>query len=191
MGKKENQLSRNDEVCTPEDVYQPVLDALGWKRFDLDPCSHPKAIVPVKTRILLPKYRRRMRGESQGVVYGDGLYLPWTRKRVWLNPPYSQLQYIRRYPWLIKAQEEAARCVGFLPARTSSGWWHDWLRPYVNAVGLVRGRVQHVGEEFGSPFHQVLVFWGFTALELERIEAGFEANGWWLVRRDRGWGDRE
>lgn len=198
MGKKENERSKNDEVCTPADVYQPVLDALGWDRFDLDPCSHPRAIVPAKQRVLLPRYREEeysvvqrvfrdgilrppggagaVVGPPRGkVAFGDGLAISWRKQRAWLNPPYSQLQYTKKYPWLEKAASEAKRCVGWLPTRTSSQWWQEYVRRAA-AVCLWKGRVQHVGEEWGSPFHQALVFWGFDKREVARLERALDVR---------------
>lgn len=197
MGKKENELSKNDEVCTPAEVFKPVLDALGWDCFDLDPCSHPRAIVPVKRRILLPRYmkqcaqdsrwsRKEERGQFAGehvwndaagreLGFGDGLKVTWRKQRVWMNPPYSQLQYTKKYLWLEKAASEAGRCVGWLPARTSSQWWQEYVRRAA-AVCLWKGRVQHLGEKWGSPFHQALVFWGFNKREVSKLERALDAH---------------
>jgi len=181
MGKKENERSKNDEVCTPVEVFQPVLDALGWDCFDLDPCSHLDAIVPVRKRVLLPMYRRYGPTSSSRNTYGDGLKISWRKQRVWKNPPYSQFQYTKKYPWLEKAAEEASRCVGWLPTRTSSQWWQEYVRRAA-AVCLWKGRVQHVGEEWGSPFHQALVFWGFNKREVNRLERALDAH-----RKGRHW----
>ena len=173
MGKKENQLNPNDAVCTPACIYEPVLEALGIHQFDLDPCGHPDATVPVRRSIILTDYVvspepavRTLRRPQY--VYGNGHKLRWRGKDVWLNPPYSQLQYGvatkknpegGKYPWLYKLAHEARRGVAFLPSRTSSGWWHENVLRCKQADILVqlKGRVQHIGHEYGSPFHQVLV----------------------------------
>ena len=179
MGKKENERSKNDEVCTPEEVFRPVLDALGWDCFDLDPCSHPGAIVPVKRRVLLPMYMHKTLNVSgsfcRRTTYGSGLDISWRNQRVWLNAPYSQLQHMKKYPWLEKAVSEAKRCVGWLPTRTSSQWWQEYARRAA-AVCLWKGRVRHVGEKWGSPFHQALAFWGFNKRELDRLESALDAR---------------
>jgi hypothetical protein len=175
VGKKENERSKNDEVCTPAEVFQPVLDALGWDQFDLDPCSHPRSIIPSADRIMLPQYRGVPCALNSPTVYNDGLKITWRKQRVWKNPPYSQLQYTKKYPWLEKAANEAKRCVGWLPTRTSSQWWHEYVRQAA-AVCLWKGRVQHVGEEWGSPFHQALVFWGFTIRELNKLERALDVR---------------
>jgi len=180
MGKKENEASKNDEVCTPEDVFGPILRALGEKRFDFDPCSHPDAIIPVKQRVLLPKYEGRtlslLGGAKKTIVsFGDGLLFDWQRKLVWLNPPYSQLRYPKKYPWLPKAARNC-RCVALLPSRTSSRWWQNDVAGEAQMVVFLCGRVWHVGYEWGSPFHQVLAFYGFSSGELDALQAEFDVN---------------
>lgn len=183
MGKKENERSTNDAVCTPPEVFEPVLKAMGLERFDLDPCSHPNAIVPVKRRVLLPEYEQweymlsaadlgGLPGHPppQERIYGDGLTVDWTGQDVWKNPPYSQLQHAvatrkhprGKYPWLWKAANEAKRCAAFLPSRTASRWWHEGIlqEPRADILVQLRGRVTHVGEQWGSPFHQVVVGFG-------------------------------
>ena len=162
-------------------MFQPILDALGWKAFDLDPCSHPRSIVPATDRILLPQYEGQYDGRA---AYGDGLKITWRKQNVWLNTPYSHLQYPKRYPWLVKAKDEARRCVGFLPSRTSSGWWHESVLP-APARCYLRGRVQHVGEKWGSPFHQTLAFWGFTKKELDALERALDVR-----RQGKHWFER-
>lgn len=174
MGKKENERSKNDEVCTPPEIFELVLKALEINRFDFDPCSHPDAIVPVKQRVLLPKYGIPgvpagfdvVSTKGPSTIVGDGLECDWYGN-TWLNPPYAQLQYSvpskkhpkGKYPWLHKLAYEAKRGVAFLPSRTSSQWWHRWVLNCARAHILVqlKGRVQHHNEEWGSPFHQVLV----------------------------------
>jgi len=173
MGKKENQLNPNDEVCTPPAIYERVLKALGVDRFSFDPCSHPDSTIPADYRVLLPKYERLSSPISlpdgtsvriadyhaSDLIYGDGLKLSWEDQLPWLNPPYSQLQYPKKYPWLEKLSKEAEQGVAFLPVRTSSGWWHEGVlnNPHADILVQLKGRVQHVGHECGSPFHQVLV----------------------------------
>lgn len=189
MGRNENTLKTNDAVCTPPEVFLPALKALGIESFDLDPCSHPNALVPTRRRVLLPEYREKLEGRQSaiGVLYGDGLMLPW-RGDVWLNPPYSHLQYLKRFPWIDRLSTEATRGVAFLPSRTSAGWWHEKVLRNEHADILVqlRGRVKHVGEKWGSPFQQVLVGygvflpagdeprWGGPSVELARWRDAFQ-----------------
>lgn len=189
LGKKENERSKNDAVCTPPSVFEPVLEALGISAFDLDPCSHPRAIIPVHTCVLLPKYsydnpiRVQVDGQKQDFYFGDGLAYDWSDEDTWLNPPYSQLQYYERYQWLRKLAYEARRGVAFLPSRTSSKWWHEGVlnNPKADILVQLKGRVHHHGEKWGSPFHQVLVAYNVIGhqglihkLTLERWRAAFD-----------------
>ena len=181
MARNETEARKNDEVCTPKEVWQPVLRALGKKRFDMDPCSHPDAIIPVKQRVLLPKYKRLKLihpYKRETVCFGDGLLFDWRDRLVWLNPPYSNLQYRKKYPWLGKAASKC-KCVALLPSRTSSRWWQNDVAGLGQMIVFWRGRIHHVGWEWGSPFHQSLVFYGFSPRELDLLqdELDVERNG--------------
>ena len=187
MGKKENQLSKNDAVCTPASIFEPCLDAFGIECFDLDPCSHPASIIPARRHVLLPQYNDG-NPNLQYCTFGDGLAVDWTDKVVWENPPYSQLQYPKKYPWLHKLATEARRGVAFLPVRTSSGWWHDGVLNCSDAHILVqlRGRVTHVGEKYGAPFHQCLV--AYNVFGSQPAEPGGYSPTLAEARRElRGW----
>lgn len=79
----------------------------------------------------------------------DALSLPWRLDhlsdreritRVWINPPLKDIG-----PWVAKAHAEveegrAEVVVLLLPARTGSGWFHDYCLPYAY-VEFLRGRV--------------------------------------------------
>lgn len=71
---------------------------------------------------LLPRYYTRE---------VDALSVPWSRHRVWCNPPYSKLE-----PWLEKAWRAMTLdycdlIVMLLPAnRTEQGWWQRHVEPY-------------------------------------------------------------
>lgn len=61
----------------------------------------------------------------------DGLAQPWNAKRVWCNPPYSDIA-----PWVRKAWDEieAERCervAMLLPAiKTEQPWWQRDIEPF-------------------------------------------------------------
>lgn len=195
MGKKENEIGGNDAVCTPASVFEPVLQAMGLERFDLDPCSHPDAVVPVRKRVLLPAYEQWEYTlsaalddwpgrENEERIYADGLTLDWSGQDVWKNPPYSQLRHTvptkkypgGKYPWFHKLAYEAARGVAFVPSRTSSRWWHHWVLncPRADILVQLKGRVRHHGEKWGSPFHQVLVAYNVTPEALDAWREAFD-----------------
>lgn len=191
MSRSEHHAKTKDEVCTPASIYEPVLRALDLSAFDLDPCSHPRAIVPTRRQILLPRYAKGpgCAYKAVEVLYADALALPmpWSGADVWLNPPYAQLRYPRKYPWLQRLAVEADRGVALLPARTSSRWWHEGVLHEKRAKILVqlRGRVHHHGEKWGSPFHQVLVGYNVPETEYARWVEIFEAEGHFVSSLDR------
>lgn len=87
----------------------------------------------------------------------NGLTQDWSNERVWLNPPYGRAIA----PWMQKAHEEASRngalVVGLIPARTDSGWWHDFVMRA--DVEFLRGRVKFVGARYNAPFPCAVVVW--------------------------------
>lgn len=83
----------------------------------------------------------------------DGLSQSWEGV-CWMNPPYGR--EIRA--WIKKAWEESQRgatVVCLLPARTDSGWWHDYA--IKGEVTFLRGRVKFVGCEHNAPFPCAIV----------------------------------
>jgi phage N-6-adenine-methyltransferase len=102
----------------------------------------------------------------------DGLAQRWY-KRVWCNPPYSQIR-----PWVEKAWAEwragnVQLIVMLLPAnRTEQAWWQDLVEPYRDLYGddftveFIRGRqrfvmpgVESIGPNERPPFGCCLLIW--------------------------------
>lgn len=87
----------------------------------------------------------------------DGLAQDWSDERVWLNPPYGRAIA----PWMCKAYHESTRngalVVALVPARTDSGWWHDFVKPA--DVEFLRGRVRFIGAVHNAPFPSAVVTW--------------------------------
>ncbi len=81
-----------DHRCTPLEIWEVALEAIGADKFDLDPASNEHATVPAHAVCTGPKI---------GGV--DGLTLQWSGN-VWLNFPFSQPS-----PWVEKVQHEADR----------------------------------------------------------------------------------
>jgi site-specific DNA-methyltransferase (adenine-specific) len=92
-----------------------------------------------------------------------------------MNPPYGP--EIRR--WLAKAVDSAdagATVVSLLPAKTDTGWWHDFVAPF-GEVELVRGRVCFNGVDGpagSAPFASCVVV----------FRPGFRNGGEWDESRD-------
>ncbi len=101
--------SGNDNYSTPEYFRKCLDDEFG---FDLDPC-------PLDESPLI-----------------DGLVLPWTGNRVFVNPPWSVIT-----PWVQKAlKRDAEIVVMVLPARTDTDWFHS-LKDNGAELRLFRKRV--------------------------------------------------
>lgn len=166
MSKNLNEAGRdNDRVLTPESIWRPCLEALRAELgdpaalFELDPAGAPGQD-PIALQTLVPE---------EG---GDGLVADWTGRTVWLNPPYAELQYPGRFPWLAKAQQADFTCA-FLPARTAAGWWQD-VAKVSRMVWLLRGRVIHKnapldkkGRPMGAPFAQCVMYLGQFAADVK------------------------
>ena len=128
-------VSRND-WSTPAELFRALDEEF---RFDLDACASAG-------NALCPRYF---------TASEDGLAQPWAG-RVFMNPPYGR----SLSEWVRKAHEEAlagraAVVVCLLPARTDSGWWHDYaLR---GEVRFIRGRLRFGEATKPAPFPSVVV----------------------------------
>lgn len=83
----------------------------------------------------------------------NGLSKNWIG-RVWMNPPYGRAIGA----WMRKAYESAqagAMVVCLVPARTDTGWWHDYAAK--GTVRFIRGRLKFSGQKEGAPFPSALV----------------------------------
>lgn len=84
----------------------------------------------------------------------DGLRQSWTGERCWMNPPYGRAIG----HWMRKAWEESQRgalVVCLVPARTDTGWWHDYA--IRGAVTYIRGRLKFGDGKNSAPFPSALV----------------------------------
>lgn len=151
MGRPENTMSKDDAVCTPKDIWGPVVEALGT--IGLDPCSNPASTVPALSQVLLPIYwtdpdkpapTEWQDGGDHDFLYADGLTLHWGDcGLVWLNPPYSELPDAKGRPsWLGKFVSEVDEGVAFVPVRSASEWWQNYV-PRCDAITLLAQRVVH------------------------------------------------
>lgn len=110
-----------DERATPPELFA-VLDRRF--RFTVD-----AAALPYNAK--LPRF---------WTPEDDGLEQDWSGERVWINPPFSDLE-----PWVRKAVRSSAIAeliVMLMPAnRTELGWWQELIEPH-------RDRDQGVSVEF-------------------------------------------
>jgi len=92
----------------------------------------------------------------------DGREIAWTGQRVFCNPPYGR----QLGTWLAKGQE-ADVAVFLVPARTDTGWFHDYALKAAE-IRFFRGRLKfcenHVApykgwSGGGAPFPSMLVIY--------------------------------
>lgn len=122
-----------DEQYTPSSFFDPLDEEFG---FDLDPCCTPESA----------KCKRYFTKKD------NGLLKSWKGRRVFMNPPYSQIA-----AWLTKATYEVKHngCIfvaALLPAWTDRAWWHKFIEPHrarrhggfgYFEVRFIKGRIIH------------------------------------------------
>jgi len=186
MGKSEHTFSTNDEICTPAQVYEPLIACLG--PIGLDPFSNPASKVPATTRVLLPQYAvDRVAPEVWGfdphdgsVLWGDAYELDWGgRGFVFCNGPYSD---VRRWAYHMWSEQGGDEVVGLLPVRTGSVWWQTYTARS-DAILFWKGRVHFDNYPHQAPFHSALSYVGPRA---DHFVAGMQHLGW-CVRNPRDW----
>lgn len=127
--------SKTDEWATPQSLFDSVNAELG--PFELDVCATSENA----------KCKRYFTKAS------DGLRQPWIGK-CWMNPPYGHV--IRK--WMKKAYEsclEGATVVCLVPARTDTGWWHNFSMK--GEIRYLRGRIKFGNAKNSAPFPSALV----------------------------------
>lgn len=107
--------------------------------FTLDPCATPE----------------NAKCENYFTEQDDGLSKNWGGQSVFCNPPYG----LELRKWVKKAWEEAQKpgttVVLLIPARTDTGWFHDYcLR---GKVRFLRGRLKFGGAKNNAPFPSMVV----------------------------------
>ena len=126
--------SNTDLWATPQDFYDRLDQEF---RFDLDVCA-------------LPENAKCARYFSPD---DDGLKQEWNGT-VWCNPPYGR----QIGKWVEKAYKSGCTVVMLLPARTDTGWFHDYI--YGKAeIRFVRGRLKFGESKNGAPFPSIVVIY--------------------------------
>ena len=128
--------SKTDDWSTPQSVFDELNNEF---HFTLDPCADEKNAKCIKF------FTRE----------DDGLRQDWQTERVFCNPPYGRVIG----DWVKKMSEGGARpCVGLLPARTDTRWFHDYI--YGKAeIRFIRGRIKFGGHKNSAPFPSMVVIW--------------------------------
>ena len=120
--------SKRQTYETPEDLFRPIADEFGFT-LDVAASSENKKCAEFFDEAV------------------NGLAQPW-RGVCWCNPPYRE-----QSKWVKKAFAEAqagrATTVILLPARTNTGWWHDFCMK--GEIRFIRGRPKFAGCKHGLP----------------------------------------
>jgi phage N-6-adenine-methyltransferase len=124
-----------DEWSTPPAFFRK-LDRRY--RFTLDPCATAEN---AKCALYFTKEQ-------------DGLQQSWGSHRVFCNPPYGRAigKWVRK---AFEASQRGALVVLFVPARTDTRWYHDWVQGKAE-VTFVAGRLRFGGAKTGAPFPSML-----------------------------------
>lgn len=166
--------SKSQHWGTPEDFLGKVQE-LG--PIALDPCSHPKSIVPTEIKLCLPDH--------------DGLAADWNTLAkgglVFVNPPYGK--EVRH--WVQKAVIESARGTEILMltgARVETKYFQDWIFATAQGVCFPKGRLHFLDLTMDTPvkthpafFPSAVSYWGPN---VERFLEVFTEMGW-TVRTQR------
>lgn len=164
--------SAHNGWTTPADVLERLYVVNGGV-FGLDPCSPvrrgPKAPVKAKLRY---------------VAGDDGLSMPWKAASVYVNPPYGR----GLVNWVAHAQREAAAgragvVFALVPARSDTGWWHNYIAGHAD-VWMLRGRLSFGKGGNSAPFPSAIVVWSATEEHRERMAAAFP-NAWHIRVADK------
>jgi site-specific DNA-methyltransferase (adenine-specific) len=149
--------SVSDEWSTPRDFFAKLN---RHYQFTLDPCATPE-------NATCPLYFTKEQ---------DGLAQDWGTHRVFCNPPYGRTigEWARK---CFQASQGGALVVLFVPARTCTRWFHDYVQGKA-AIRFYRGRFKFGNAETSAPFPSMLAVYGADRLpaECERCGELFDAK---------------
>lgn len=131
--KRHKPMEAKDDIRgTPWELYNQIN---ARYHFDLDACAtHENTKCPlyfteqgmfsqpIRSGIWTPEPQN-----AQLQAHEHGLTGSWKGRRVWCNPPYSDI-----LSWLLKAWESEANLAYLLipSTRTEQPFWQDWVEPY-------------------------------------------------------------
>lgn len=120
--------SATDEWSTPVDVYRRLDEEF---HFNFDPCP--------------------LGGNVDG---RSELFVSWKGKRVFCNPPYSDIRpFLERF-------REAELAVYLVPARTDTRWFHDLVLPNAREIRFIKGRLKFGDAKNSAPFPSMVLVFG-------------------------------
>lgn len=131
--------SKSDHWSTPPAFYEELRQEFG---FTFDPC-------PL-------------------MATEDGRKVKWTGK-VFCNPPYSRIREFLHKGLYHLASGDCELLVYLIPARTDTGWFHDYIWNRAE-IRFLRGRLRFGEAKSSAPFPSMLVIfreWTLDALPME------------------------
>lgn len=180
-GRGENSIGGNDEVCTPREIWEPIVERFG--PIGLDPASNERSEVPAATRFMLdtepywgetrtgkPVVRYRVKQNPRldcphptipGAFFVNALEYSWAgHGLVFLNGPWGEYAKPRGLPWVRLPFEEADECINLTKAAVSTQWFQRHLVKGMDATVLWEGRLTFLGEKNPAPFPVALSYHG-------------------------------
>ena len=128
--------SNSDEWETPQDLFEELDKEFN---FDLDVCA-------TSDNHKCPVYFTKE---------DNGLTKNWGGYRVWLNPPYSEID-----KWVEKAFRETRNdntvVVMLIPSRTDTRYFHNYIYQRTE-IRFVKGRLHFNDSKGAAPFPSMIV----------------------------------
>lgn len=128
--------SSSDEWSTPEEIYNELDKEFN---FNLDPCSTDD----------------NHKTEDYYTAADNGLLKSWGGRRVFCNPPYSNIS-----EWVKKAYYEAYKedtlVVLLIPARTDTKYFQEYIY-HRSEIRFIKGRLKFGNSKNSAPFPSMVV----------------------------------
>lgn len=150
---KAGRIPEPDERETPAELYH---EKHATHHFDLDAAaSHENTQCPM----YFTKDGQWVQNVNNGLwmrapetaaqmSHHTGLTGSWKGRRVWVNPPYSDIE-----PWIVKAWESEAGMVYMLvPNWTDRRWWLTWIEDFRDGRGAGSDVASETGMELRTEF---------------------------------------
>lgn len=150
-----NGHSRNDEIGTPDDLFQ-WLERRFIFSYDAF-ASHTNALLPLYSTqegtFEIPGGYPAASAIHLPVSDEDGLTFPWEGRRVFWNPPYSRPLFGQAIEKAIEERNAAEISVGLVKVDTSTKNW-ALLEKYAHVEWLPR--VKYKGQKQAATFHSAI-----------------------------------
>ena len=128
--------SNSDEWVTPDSLYSKLNKEFS---FNLDPCSTDE-----NTKCI-----------EHFTKKDDGLSKDWGGRRVFCNPPYSEIN-----KWVEKAYYETCKdntlVVMLIPSRTDTKYFHNYIYNRTE-IRCIKGRLKFSNSKNSAPFPSMIV----------------------------------